>query len=75
MLPFGCGKGVLFLMDPQLDPRVLRGKQLIEQLWWTLAKRILRTAGDLYKWDDDQWRQATELFLRPNDYKVIAYIE
>ena len=68
-------KGVHFLMDPQQDPRVLRGKQLVEQLWWTLAKRIVRMAGDLYKWDDEQWRQATELFLRPNDYKVIAYIE
>ena len=52
-----------------------RGKQLVEQLWWSLAKRIVRIAGDMYKWDDDQWRQATELFLRPNDYKVIGYIE
>lgn len=57
------------------DPRILRGNQLVEQLWWTLAKRIVRIAGELYKWDDEKWRQATEIFLRPNDYKVIGYME
>lgn len=57
------------------DPRILRGNQLVEQLWWSLAKRIVRIAGELYKWDDEKWRQATEIFLRPNDYKVISYME
>lgn len=53
------------------DPRVTKGKQLVELIWWTVAKKIVKTAGEFYKWDDEEWREATELFLRPNDYRVI----
>jgi hypothetical protein len=62
-------------MESTPDSRILRGTQLLEQLWWSLAKRIIQKAGDLYKWDDEQWRTVTEVFLRPNDYKVIVYTE
>ncbi len=54
--------------------RVQKGKQIAEQIWWSLAKRILRIAGDLYKWDDNDWREAQEIFLRPNDYFVVVEI-
>jgi hypothetical protein len=52
------------------DEDVQRGKKLAEQLWWSLAKRILKIAGELYGWDENQWRNAQEQFLRPNDYFV-----
>ncbi len=58
-------------MDTVEDPRVTKGKKLVELIWWTLAKKIVKTAGEHYKWDDEAWRDATELFLRPNDYRVI----
>jgi hypothetical protein len=53
------------------DPVIQTGIQFAEQVWWTLAKRILKKAGTLYNWDEEQWRTANELFLRPNDYKVL----
>lgn len=56
------------------DEDIQRGKKLAEQLWWSLAKRILRIAGEIYGWDENQWRDAQELFLRPNDYSVIVSI-
>ncbi len=58
--------------EDSLEQRTERGQRLVEQLWWSLAKRIVQLAGTHYKWDDDQWRAATELFLRPNDYSVLV---
>ena len=55
------------------NENVKKGIVLVEQLWWSLAKRIVFLAGNLYKWDEDQWREANEKFLRPNDYKVIDW--
>ena len=57
------------------NPRVRRGLQFVEQLWWQIAKQIVKTAGEMYGWDDEQWRDMQELFLRPNDYKVIIKLE
>lgn len=54
------------------DLRIAKGKKLVEHLWWSLAKKIVLLAGNHYKWDDEQWKTAQELFLRPNDYKVIV---
>lgn len=51
--------------------RIQRGKKFAEQLWWSLAKRIVRMAGELYKWDDKEWQEFQDLFLRPNDYSVV----
>ena len=51
---------------------VKMGCEFAEQMWWSLAKRIVFLAGNLYKWDDEQWRDANEKFLRPNDYKVVV---
>lgn len=59
----------------EYNPRVRKGLQLVEQLWWQLAKQIVKTAGEMYGWDDEQWRDIQELFLRPNDYKVILKLE
>lgn len=55
-----------------MDERMTKGIELAEQVWWSLAKRIIFLAGNLYKWDEEQWRTANEKFLRPNDYKVIC---
>jgi hypothetical protein len=52
--------------------RVERGLQFVEKLWWQLAKRIMLMAGELYGWDNEQWKEMQELFLRPNDYKVVV---
>ena len=52
--------------------RVEKGRQFAEHVWWQLSKRILKIAGQHYKWNDDEWKDMTELFLRPNDYKVIV---
>ena len=56
--------------EPPPDPRIAKGKDLVEMMWWSLAKRIMRMAADHYKWDDEQLKDATELFLRPGDYRV-----
>jgi hypothetical protein len=53
------------------DLRVKKGAEFAEQIWWRLAKRIVQIAGEKYNWTDDEWRDASEKFLRPNDYKVI----
>jgi hypothetical protein len=54
----------------QEDVRIKKGKYLAELMWWSLAKRIVRIASEHYKWDDDHLRDISEIFLRPNDYKV-----
>jgi hypothetical protein len=56
----------------QEDPRVLKGKQLAELLWWSLAKRIVCLAGEEYKWTDEEWDEAGRIFLRANDYFVVV---
>jgi hypothetical protein len=56
--------------DEQEDARVKKGIYLAELMWWSLAKRIVRIASEHYKWDDDHLRQISDIFLRPNDYKV-----
>jgi hypothetical protein len=53
------------------DERVKRGVEIAEQIWWRVAKKIIQVAGEKYKWTDEEWRDAAEKFLRPNDYKVI----
>ncbi len=57
-------------LSVRMDDHMEKGIQFTEQIWWSLAKRIVFLAGNLYKWDDAQWRDANEIFLRPNDYKV-----
>ncbi len=57
------------------NPRVQRGLQFLEQLWWQLAKKIILTAGELYEWSEEEWKEMQELFLRPNDYKVILKLD
>jgi hypothetical protein len=53
------------------EQRIQEGLAFAEHIWWTLAKSIVKKAGELYKWNDEQWATAQELFLRNNDYKVI----
>ena len=60
-----------FQEQPQ-DPRIKKGIQIAEQMWWTLAKRIVKIAGEHYNWTEEEWREAAELFLRPNDYFVVV---
>ena len=52
------------------DPAVHRGLAFAETVWWTLAKRILNVLGQHLNWDEDQWRDAQDKFLKPNDYKA-----
>ena len=51
--------------------RIQRGKRFAEQIWWSLAKRIVRMAGELYQWNDKEWQEFQDMFLRPNDYSVV----
>lgn len=53
------------------DENVKKGIVLAEQVWWSLAKRIVFLAGNMYKWDETQWQDANEKFLKPSDYKVV----
>jgi hypothetical protein len=53
------------------NTRLENGIEFAELIWWMFAKAIVKKAGELYKWNDEQWIQANEIFLRPNDYKVI----
>ena len=57
-------------MDPSMDARVKKGKEFMEFLWWSYAKRIVRLAGEHFQWTDEQWREASERFLKPTDYTV-----
>jgi hypothetical protein len=61
-------------MEPQppLDPRIEKGRKLAEFVWFKLARRIVLLAGQHYKWSEEQWQDAQNTFLRPNDYKVIV---
>ena len=54
-----------------MDPRVEKGKELAEMIWWSLAKRIVRIANDHYKWDDYQLSEVTDIFLKPSDYTIV----
>jgi len=58
-------------MDTMESQRIQLGKEFAERIWWTLAKSIVKKAGELYNWTDEQWNDANEMFLRPNDYKVV----
>lgn len=53
------------------DERIKKGAEFAEQIWWRLAKRIVQIAGEKYKWTDEEWVEASEKFLRPNDYKIV----
>jgi hypothetical protein len=53
------------------EQRIADGIHFAEFIWWTLAKRIVLIAGELYAWDDQEWEYAQEEFLRNNDYKVM----
>jgi hypothetical protein len=55
-----------------MDTRVEKGKRFVELIWWSLAKRIVRIAGDHYQWTEEEWKEAMEQFLRPGDYKVLV---
>ncbi len=57
------------------NPRVQRGLQFLEQLWWQLAKKIILMAGKMYEWSEEEWKDMQELFLRPNDYKIILKLD
>ncbi len=57
------------------NPRVQRGLQFLEQLWWQLAKKIILMAGEMYEWSEEEWKDMQELFLRPNDYKIILKLD
>jgi hypothetical protein len=58
-------------MEP-LDPRVEKGKKLVEFLWFRLAKKIVKIAGETYGWDEEAWEEAQRIYLRPIDYKVVV---
>ena len=58
--------------DAANEKRIAEGIKIAEFMWWTLAKRIVGIAGDLYKWDESRWEVVKEKFLRSNDYVVIA---
>lgn len=53
------------------DENVKKGIIFAEQVWWSLAKRIVFLAGKMYDWDETQWQDANEKFLRPTDYRVV----
>jgi len=53
------------------EQRIADGIQCAEFIWWSLAKRIVLLAGELYGWNEEQWQTAKELFLRSNDYVVV----
>ena len=58
--------------DAANEKRIAEGIKIAEFMWWTLAKRIVGIAGDLYKWDESRWEIVKEKFLRSNDYVVVA---
>lgn len=59
-------------MDQPKDERIEKGKKLVEFLWFKLAKRIVKLAGETYGWNEEQWDDARRQYLRPSDYTVIV---
>jgi hypothetical protein len=58
--------------QPPLDPRIEKGRTFAEFVWWSLAKKIFAIAAAHYNWSDEEADRAREIFLRPNDYKVLV---
>lgn len=54
------------------NSRMNEGIKLAEMIWWSLAKKIVLHAGELYAWSDEDWVKVQEIFLRNNDYKVVV---
>ena len=59
-------------MDNGSDARIEKGRLFAEFVWWSLAKKIFLLAATEYKWTEEEAARARELFLRPNDYKVVV---
>ena len=53
-----------------INGSVEKGREFAERFWFSLAKRILKIAGEHYKWDEQAWEENINLFLRPCDYRV-----
>ena len=52
--------------------RLEKGRAFAEFVWWSFAKKIFAIAADHYKWSEEDCNRAREIFLRPNDYRVIV---
>ena len=53
-----------------VNTNVDKGREFAERFWFSLAKRILKIAGEHYKWDDVVWEENINIFLRSSDYRV-----
>ena len=58
-------------MEQNKEKRVEKGKVFLEHIWRALASRIVKLAGEHYKWNEEEWREAIDLYCRPGDYKVV----
>lgn len=65
--PLACTAGE---REPPIDPRVAKGAEFAELVWYTLAKRILTIARDHYGWPPEKEAEMVTQFLRTT-FKVI----
>lgn len=53
-----------------MDPRVEEGIEILQNIWYSVAIKIVNLAIEVYNLDDSQASALKEIYLRPNDYIV-----
>ncbi len=55
-----------------MDTRLRDGTVLLSFLWFDVARRVVETAIRVYDLSPEQAAAVKAVFLRPNDYTVVA---
>lgn len=58
------------LFPSTMDPRVEEGIEILQNIWYSVAIKIINLAIEVYNLDDSQAAALKEIYLRPNDYIV-----
>ena len=53
------------------DSRVDEGIEMIQSMWYGTAIQIVNMAIRVYKLNSEQAKALKEVYLRPNDYRVV----
>lgn len=53
-----------------VSPRMAKGIQLAEMLWFSVAQRIFALAAEMYEWEPKKRMELEDIYLRPNDYVI-----
>ena len=54
----------------KMEPRMRNGSQLLQMLWYFTAQRIVETAINFHKLDEERADALRQIYLRPGDYTI-----